>query len=364
MNIPSLLNIRPTHHERAAINDDDERLILNVSGDRYETLRTTLERFPQTLLGNKRRRDIYFDKIRGEYFFDRNRSCFESILYFYQSHGRLRRPNFVSLDVFLEEMTFFDLGEEAMKQLRKDENIEEVRKVRLPRNRIRRYIWATLEYPEFSRLALLFHICSMLVILLSTIVFAIETLPQFTHLDEALCRPEDSRFNETAQIQDCHSYFASPFFILQTISASFFTIEFILRLVTTPSILDFVKNFMNWIDFLAFAPFYVSLAVLLAGRQDDVGSNTYVGLRLLRILRLARIMKFYRVIRSVKSVRVLILTVRQSIFEFFILMTTLVLLAFLFGSAVYFAENDTNGEVFDSIPKSTYWGIITITTVG
>jgi hypothetical protein len=42
----------------------------------------------------------------------------------------------------------------------------------------------------------------------------------------------------------------------------------------------------------------------------------------------------------------------------------LTLLAFLFGAAAYFAEQNDNGEVFDSISKATYWGIMTIATVG
>ena len=45
-----------------------------------------------------------------EYFFDRNRSCFDSILYYYQSGGKLRRPPSVPVDAFLAEMIFFELG--------------------------------------------------------------------------------------------------------------------------------------------------------------------------------------------------------------------------------------------------------------
>jgi hypothetical protein len=42
----------------------------------------------------------------------------------------------------------------------------------------------------------------------------------------------------------------------------------------------------------------------------------------------------------------------------------LTLLSFLFGASAYFAENDTNGVAFDSIFKATYWGVMTITSVG
>ena len=78
---------------------DDERVVINVSGMRYETRKRTLERFPNTLLGNATRRDRYFDVLRNEYFFDRNRPSFDAVLYYYQSGGRLRRPINVPLEV-------------------------------------------------------------------------------------------------------------------------------------------------------------------------------------------------------------------------------------------------------------------------
>ncbi|XP_056433589.1 potassium voltage-gated channel subfamily A member 6-like isoform X2 [Gadus chalcogrammus] len=84
-----------------------ERLAINVSGMRYETQLRTLAQFPDSLLGDPRRRLPYFDPLRNELFLDRNRSCFDAILYFYQSGGRLRRPANVPLDIFLEEEYFY-----------------------------------------------------------------------------------------------------------------------------------------------------------------------------------------------------------------------------------------------------------------
>jgi hypothetical protein len=48
--------------------------------------------------------------MNNEYFFERHRSSFEAILYFYQSGGRLTRPENISAEIFLEEIKFFDLG--------------------------------------------------------------------------------------------------------------------------------------------------------------------------------------------------------------------------------------------------------------
>lgn len=68
------------------------QLSLQVSGLRFETQLRTLNQFPDTLLGDPARRIRYFDPLRNEYFFDRNRPSFDAILYYYQSGGRLRRP--------------------------------------------------------------------------------------------------------------------------------------------------------------------------------------------------------------------------------------------------------------------------------
>ena len=364
--------MHPKQRKRQSSISLKDRIIINVCGDRYETHRTTLELYPDTLLGNRNRRKYYYDKTRDEYFFDRNRACFEAILYYYQSHGRLRRPNYVPIDMFLEEVTFFQLGQEALNQIRKVENIKEIKKIRLPKNRLRRHIWATMEYPNYSITAKIVNIVSLLMILISTITLAVESLPQFESIEQLTCKEVEialSNSNKTGIDLDthtdtCHNYIASPFFIIQTVTIACFTVELLLRIISTPSLLDFIKNLMNWIDFIAIVPYFVTLGIRLAGRQNDINTSTYVGLRVLRIIRFARVFKFYRVFRGVKSFRVLASTLQQSLPDFVIMISILTLLSFLFGATAFFAENDTNGDAFDSIPKATYWGVVTITGVG
>ena len=89
-----------------------------MGGLRYETQIRTLNQFPDTLLGDPSRRIRYFDPVRNEYYFDRHRNCFEAIIYYYQSGGRLRRPVNVPLDVFSEEIQFYELGEYAITKFR------------------------------------------------------------------------------------------------------------------------------------------------------------------------------------------------------------------------------------------------------
>jgi hypothetical protein len=91
-------------------NEPFDKVILNVSGLRFETRASTLQRYPHTLLGDIQRRALYFDYMNNEYFFERHRSSFEAVLYFYQSGGRLTRPEHIPAEIFLEEIKFFDLG--------------------------------------------------------------------------------------------------------------------------------------------------------------------------------------------------------------------------------------------------------------
>jgi potassium voltage-gated channel Shaker-related subfamily A protein 3 len=125
-----------------------ERIIINVSGLRVETQLTTLERFPDTLLGDPDRRNRYYDPLRNEYFFDRNRPSFDAILYYYQSAGRLRRPINVPLDVFSEEVKFYELGERTIAKYREDEGFIKEEEKPMPTNELQRRVWLLFEYPE------------------------------------------------------------------------------------------------------------------------------------------------------------------------------------------------------------------------
>lgn len=156
-----------------------ERLAINVSGMRYETQLRTLAQFPDSLLGDPRRRSRYFDPLRNELFLDRNRACFDAILYFYQSGGRLRRPANIPLDIFMEELIFYELGEEIMNRFKEDEGFPKEEANQLPTNKIQKRLWMLFEHPESSSGARIIAIISVMVIVVSILIFCLETLPDF-----------------------------------------------------------------------------------------------------------------------------------------------------------------------------------------
>ena len=74
-----------------------------------------------------------------------------------------------------------------------------------------------------------------------------------------LCKVRANISLTSTYVPRCSALFPSPFFIIQTICVSYFTIEFLLRLISTPSYCRFILSLFNWIDLGAIVPYYVFL---------------------------------------------------------------------------------------------------------
>jgi len=85
----------------------DDRVRLNVSGQRFEAFARTLARFPDTLLGSDERK-YFYDETADEYFFDRNPAMFRRVLTYYRS-GRLHFPRDECVAEFNDELEFFGI---------------------------------------------------------------------------------------------------------------------------------------------------------------------------------------------------------------------------------------------------------------
>ena len=335
-----------------------ERVIINVSGLRVETQLKTLERFPDTLLGDPSRRNRYFDPLRNEYFFDRNRPSFDAILYYYQSAGRLRRPINVPLDVFSEEVKFYELGEKTIEKYREDEGFIKEEEKPLPTNDFQRQVWLLFEYPESSMAARMIAIVSVAVILLSIVTFCLETLPDlkghtFTNITA----------NGTIITEDESVNFNEPFFIIETICIIWFTFEFLTRFAAAPNHLGFFKNVMNLIDLLAIIPYFITLGTSLASEHGR-SNNQAMSLAILRVIRLVRVFRIFKLSRHSKGLQILGQTIKASMRELGLLIFFLFICVVLFSSAVFFAEAEAEGSHFESIPDAFWWAVVTMTTVG
>ncbi|XP_078091508.1 potassium voltage-gated channel subfamily A member 1 [Mustelus asterias] len=343
-------------------NDDHEcceRVVINISGLRFETQLKTLAQFPNTLLGNPKKRMRYFDPLRNEYFFDRNRPSFDAILYYYQSGGRLRRPVNVPLEMFSEEIKFYELGEEAMEKFREDEGFIREEERPLPENEYQRQVWLLFEHPESSGPARGIAIVSVMVILISIVIFCLETLPQL----------KDDR-KRTMQVGNTtvpykSNILSDPFFIVETLCIIWFSFELLVRFFACPSKAEFFKNIMNFIDIVAIIPYFITLGTELAEEEEgNMSGEQATSLAILRVIRLVRVFRIFKLSRHSKGLQILGQTLKASMRELGLLIFFLFIGVILFSSAVFFAEADDPDTHFNSIPDSFWWAVVSMTTVG
>ena len=140
--------------------------------------------------------------------------------------------------------------------------------------------------------------------------------------------------------------------ILEWIITILFTFEYIARIICVNKPKAYIFSFYGIIDFLSTIPKYLSLFF--------VGTHSLVAIRALRLLRVFRILKLTRYIgestnfgRALKRSRV-----KVAVFLSFVLVLCIIL-----GTVMYLIEVDEDSG-FSSIPRSVYWAIVTLTTVG
>ncbi|XP_072290493.1 shaker-related potassium channel tsha2-like [Eucyclogobius newberryi] len=341
----------------AADQECSERVVVNISGLRFETQLKTLSRFPKTLLGNPSKRIRFFDPLRNEYFFDRNRPSFDAVLYYYQSGGRLRRPVSVPVDIFLEELKFYEIEQEAIEIFCDDEGLAKEEERPLPTHEYQKQLWLLFEYPESSGPARIIAIVSVMVILISIVIFCLETLPEFREVPVL----SENNVNGSAQSK-VQNPFTDPFFMVETLCIVWFSFEFSMRFLSCPSKAAFFKNIMNLIDVVAIAPYFITLGLDLAEHQGS--SQQAASLAILRVIRLVRVFRIFKLSRHSKGLQILGQTLHASLRELGLLIFFLLIGVVLFSSSVYFAEVEDPKSGFSSIPDAFWWAVVTMTTVG
>lgn len=130
-----------------------------------------------------------------------------------------------------------------------------------------------------------------------------------------------------------------------------FTIEYILRILAINIPRRYIFSFYGIVDLLAILPTYLSLFL--------PGTQFLLVIRVLRVLRIFRVLKFVQYISEAKMLRQALSASRRKITVFLFTVLSVVVIV---GSMMYLIEGPENG--FTSIPKSIYWSIVTLTTVG
>ncbi|XP_044075715.1 potassium voltage-gated channel subfamily D member 3-like isoform X1 [Siniperca chuatsi] len=330
----------------------DELIILNVSGRRFQTWRTTLDRYPDTLLGSSEK-DFFYNEESKEYFFDRDPDAFRSILNFYRT-GKLHYPRHECISAYDEELTFFGIIPEIIGDCcyeeykdRKRENLErlqddqeENKDQKLPNMNFRETMWRAFENPHTSTMALVFYYVTGFFIAISVITNVVETVP---------C-------GSTANQKDmpCGERYTVAFFCMDTACVMIFTVEYLLRLFAAPSRYRFMRSVMSIIDVVAILPYYIGLVMT---NNEDV-SGAFVTLRVFRVF---RIFKFSR---HSQGLRILGYTLKSCASELGFLLFSLTMAIIIFATVMFYAEKGSSSSKFTSIPASFWYTIVTMTTLG
>ena len=130
-----------------------------------------------------------------------------------------------------------------------------------------------------------------------------------------------------------------------------FTLEYILRLYSVGLPLAYAKSFFGIVDLLAILPTYLSIFF--------PGTQYFLVIRVLRVLRIFRVLKLVQYLGEAQQLMQALRASRRKITVFLFTVLTLVI---IFGALMYLIEDRDAG--FTSIPKSIYWAIVTLTTVG
>lgn len=152
-------------------------------------------------------------------------------------------------------------------------------------------------------------------------------------------------------VADIRFRYGEQLYQLEWFFTLLFTLEYLIRLLVINQPWRYARSFYGIIDLISVLPSYLSLLV--------AGSHYLIVIRILRVLRVFRVLKMTQ---YVGEASVLIKALKASSRKIAVFMLTITTLVTIFGSIMYLVESDN--PQFSSIPKSVYWSIVTISTVG
>ncbi|XP_059101315.1 potassium voltage-gated channel subfamily C member 2 isoform X4 [Peromyscus eremicus] len=339
-----------------------------------------------------------------EFFFDRHPGVFAYVLNYYRT-GKLHCPADVCGPLFEEELAFWGIDETDVepccwmtyRQHRDAEEaldifetpdliggdpgddedlaakrlgIEDAAGLGGPEGKSGRWrrlqprMWALFEDPYSSRAARFIAFASLFFILVSITTFCLETHEAFNIVKNKT----EPVINGTSAVLQYEIETDPALTYVEGVCVVWFTFEFLVRIVFSPNKLEFIKNLLNIIDFVAILPFY--LEVGLSGLSSKAAKDV---LGFLRVVRFVRILRIFKLTRHFVGLRVLGHTLRASTNEFLLLIIFLALGVLIFATMIYYAErvgaqpNDPSASEhtqFKNIPIGFWWAVVTMTTLG
>ncbi|XP_028852426.1 potassium voltage-gated channel subfamily V member 2 [Denticeps clupeoides] len=362
-------------------------LNINVGGKIYQIDHQMAARHPKSRLGqlatcrhHRAKLDLCDDysTSKNEYFFDRDPETFDNIFTFYRT-GVLWIKDELCPQNFLEEINYWGVQmknshrccrisfEERQHEIDEELKIQKElqAEVEIRDNEeafqdmfmgsMRQQIWNLMENPFSSVAAKLMAVASSMFVLVSLVAMTLNTVEDM----------DDRDHNSQAGGKPHGEY-------VENACIAFFTMEYLMRLASTPELKLFLRSVLNTVDLIAILPQYLQLALETSESQSvgkygsDIRTVRQVGKlgQVLRIMRLMRIFRILKLARHSTGLRAFGFTLRQCYQQVGCLFLFIAMGIFTFSAMVYSAEHDANQTNFTSIPQAWWWAAVSISTVG
>ena len=152
-------------------------------------------------------------------------------------------------------------------------------------------------------------------------------------------------------VKDFDAKYHELLFTFEWVITIFFSIEYVARIISIKKPKKYIFSFYGIIDLISTIPLYISYFF--------AGSQVLLAVRALRLLRVFRILKLVQFLGEASQLNKALQASRAKIAVF---IYTVLILSVIMGTIMYWVESDVSG--FTSIPRSIYWAIVTLTTVG
>ncbi len=152
-------------------------------------------------------------------------------------------------------------------------------------------------------------------------------------------------------VQGIKNQYGNELKILEWIFTILFIIEYFLRIWTSKKPIQYIFSFYGVVDLFAILPLFMEMFL--------IGSHSLVIIRSLRLLRLFRIFKLSR---HLNQGNIIVQALKESWAKVSVFLFGVITIILVVGTVMYMVESPESG--FTSIPRSIYWTIVTVTTVG
>jgi len=158
-------------------------------------------------------------------------------------------------------------------------------------------------------------------------------------------------------VLDEYGYLFTPF---EVFSIIIFTIEYATRIIVCKFNPKYQNTKFARIRFLFTPMMLVDLAAILPFFLPFVVTDT----RIIRVIRLLRLFRLFKLARYSDPMQTLGEVFKSKVGDLAVAFFILFIVLIFASSLMYYAEHEAQPEAFSSIPKSMWWGIVTLTTIG